>query len=79
VADRERLGQSCGEWHADGTAGKDDHSTGLVVMAPARATGEAPPRGTPGLVGKSPKAARQRNHRYRRGCGLRNDLGTVSL
>jgi hypothetical protein len=31
VADRERLGLSCGEWHGHGTAGEDDRGSGLAA------------------------------------------------
>jgi hypothetical protein len=43
---------------------------------PPEPEGEARPRATTCLVGKLPKATRQRPW-DRRGCGLRNDLGTV--
>jgi len=43
LADREELVASCSEWHADGTAGENDHASQLVAEAPARPMGEAGP------------------------------------
>jgi hypothetical protein len=43
VAGHEGPGLLYGEWHGDGTAGEDDLGSGLVVMAPAAAMGEARP------------------------------------
>jgi len=44
VADRGEPEASCSAWHADGTAGKDDHAWHLAAKAQARAMGEARPR-----------------------------------
>jgi hypothetical protein len=43
VADRDEPEASCSKWHGDGTAGKHDGGSGLAVMAPAWAMGEARP------------------------------------
>jgi hypothetical protein len=55
---------SCSEWHADGTAGEDDRTPHLVVVAPARPM-VRPVQGDTSLVGKPPQAARQRKGHMR--------------
>ena len=41
MADRERPGLWCGEWHADGTLGDVERSSRPTVMGQTRALGEA--------------------------------------
>jgi hypothetical protein len=59
VADCGEPEASCWEWHADGTTGEDDRASHLAAVPPARAMGE-PVQDDTSLVGKPPKAARQR-------------------
>jgi hypothetical protein len=44
VVDRDEPIASRWEWHGDGTAGEDDHTSHLAAAASARAMGEARPR-----------------------------------
>jgi hypothetical protein len=57
-------GQDCCEWHDSGTADEHDRGSGLAVMAPARAMAR-PVQGNTSLIGKLPKAARQRRMQLR--------------
>jgi hypothetical protein len=61
VAGRDQPEASYSEWHGYGAAGEDDRASHLAAVALARTMGEARPvQDDPSLVGKLPKAARQR-------------------